>query len=118
MHEKVEAVGLEFIEIEALEHALHEIHLAVKLELLFLRPINDRSVIEGTKTDRAFRLWHQRAVDVTRDGGVEHAAAVRVGVGRDIGSTAAKAQAERRARADHFDLAEKIFRLRSHMSAP
>ena len=106
---------LKLIEIEAFENAFHEVHLAVELEMFLLRPVNDRSVIEGAEADRALRLRHQRAVDVARDRGVEHAAAAGVGIGRDIGAAAAKAQAERRARAHHLDLAEKIFRLRRHV---
>ena len=77
VNEKIEAIGPEFVEFKALKNAFDKIHLAVELEMLFLRPINDRPVVERAEADRAFRLWHQRRVNVARDRRVEHTPAVR-----------------------------------------
>ena len=80
MDEEIETFGAELVEFEALQHAFDEIHLSVELEVFLLRPVNDRSIIERAKADRTFRLWHQCAINIPRDRGVEHTAAARIGV--------------------------------------
>src|SRR4030095_10137572 len=92
MDEKVEAFGAKLVELEALQHPLDQIHLAVETEVFLLGKVNHRAVIEGTKANRTLRLWHQRRVDVARDRGVEHTAAARFGVRRYVGAASTKTQ--------------------------
>src|SRR6266699_852753 len=74
----------ELVEFEALQPPINEIHLPVELQVFLLGPVNDRSVIEGAKADRTFRLWHQCTINIARDRGVEHTTAMCIGVRRDI----------------------------------
>ena len=80
MDEEIETLCTELVEFEPLQHPFNEIHLPVELQVFLVGPVNDRSVIEGAKADRTFRLWHQCTINIARDRGVEHTTAARVGV--------------------------------------
>src|SRR5262249_41120409 len=114
MDEQIETFRAELVEFEALQHPFNEIHLPVELEWFLMGPINDGSIIEGAKTDRTFRLWHQRSINITRDRSVEHTAAARIGIGRDISTAPAEAEPQRRTSAHHSYLLKEIMPLRSH----
>src|SRR4029453_19371224 len=116
MDEKVEAFRAKLVELEALQHPLDQVHLAVETEVFFLGKVNHRAVIEGTKANRTLRLWHQRRVDVARDRGVEHTAAARFGIRRDVGAAPPKTKTQWRSGPPHPYLTEEILRFCSHDS--
>src|SRR5207248_5516711 len=50
--EKIEAVGAQLVEVEALEHSFDQIHLTIEDEVFLLGEVNHRTVIERVGTLR------------------------------------------------------------------